>query len=66
MKAFNNSVSELKDGGRREWEEEGGVGSNFYRGALFHRFISSSYWMMEHTFGFGVEQLEQPKGRKKM
>lgn len=31
----------------------------------FHRFISPSHWIMEHTFGFGVEQSEQPKGRKK-
>lgn len=41
----------------------GGGVVTFVAMQLFHRFISSSNWMMEHTFG--EEQREQPKGRKK-
>lgn len=59
-KGFNNSTSELKgEETRRKWrrrvEEKRGGGSHFYRRALFHRFISASHWMIEHTLW--VEQL---------
>lgn len=47
---------------KRRRRRGGGV-VTFVAMQLFHRFISSSNWMMEHTFG--EEQPEQPKGRKK-
>lgn len=48
-----------------EGERGGGGGVvTFVAMQLFHRFISSSNWMMEHTSRGGAEN-EQPKGRGK-
>lgn len=63
---FNKSTSELRGqgvGGRGGGGGGGGEsGVTFVAMQLFHKFISSSNWLMKHTFG--EEQCEQPKGKK--